>query len=53
MEYKVIMKSSIKGLEKEVISDLKQGWKLQGGVCLERFVLRKFYLQALSRENKV
>lgn len=33
MEYKVVSKMTLRGLEKEVNRLLKDGWQLQGGFC--------------------
>ena len=50
MEYKLVVCKNDFTLEKDVNELLKEGWKLQGGVCISYFRKRRHYSQAMVKE---
>ncbi len=47
LEYKILENDSRVNLEKEVNLFLKDGWKLQGGVCCDTYDGTSYYSQAM------
>lgn len=48
MRYKVITRSLLKELEKEVEQHLNDGWECQGGICIDDADL--FYQAMIKKE---
>jgi hypothetical protein len=52
MEYDVIKDYELADMVKKVNKAIKEGWKLQGGVCVDSFNVRFTWAQAMVREGK-
>jgi hypothetical protein len=52
MEYTVIKGYELERLIDDVNKAIRQGWKLQGGVCVDSYNVRFTWAQAMTREVK-
>ena len=55
MEYTILIVNTLSGLERKVNEYIKQGWRPQGGITLQRnmqFNNVEFYFQAMIKENE-
>jgi hypothetical protein len=52
MEYDVIKDYELADMVRKVNKAIKEGWKLQGGVCVDSYTVRFTWAQAIIREGK-
>jgi hypothetical protein len=52
MEYTVIKGYEMERLIDDVNKAIRQGWKLQGGVCVDSYNVRFTWAQTMTREVK-